>query len=144
MEKRSNPPRGIRQPVRKRISKIDHFSQSLKNSNKYYCPKCPRILPKMVHHGRNCQDILNVPLGNTSGAPFWCILNFTGWEHCDHTTQYITQEISNEPLGNTRGTFFGKIQGVPMVFPFGTSQSHDLVHCECTDHFLSLSHSGTS
>ena len=78
----------------------------------------------MVHHGRICQDILNVLLGNTSGALFWCILNFTGWEHCDHTTQYITKEISNEPLGNTRGTFFGKIQGVPMVFPFGTSWSH--------------------
>ena len=64
----------------------------------------------------------------------------TLWSHCSgHHKQF-----PNEPLRNTRGTFFGKIQGVPMVFPFGTSRSHDLVHCECTDRFLSLSHSGTS
>ena len=48
--------------------------------------------------------------------------------------------FSNEPLRNTRGTFFGKFQDVPMVFLFGTSWSHDLVHCECTEHFLSMRH----
>ena len=50
-----------------------------------------------------------MPLGNTSGALFWRILNFTGWEHCDHTVQYITKEISNEPLGNTRGTVIARV-----------------------------------
>ena len=106
-------------------------------------PKCPENFPKAVHHGQKCQDILNVPLGNIFGAPFWFILNFTDWEHCDRTTRNITKVISNEPLGNIQGTFFGKIQGVPMVFLNRTSWSHDLVNCECTGHFPSMSHSGT-
>ena len=106
-------------------------------------PKFPQILPKVVHHGRKCQDILDVPLRNISGTLFWFILSFTGWEHCDHTTRNTTKYISNEPLGNTRDTFFGKIQGVPMVYLIRIFWSHDLVNCRCTEHFLSMSHSGT-
>ena len=102
--------------------------------------KFSRILPKMVHHGRICQDILNVPLGNTSGGPFWRILNFTGWEHCDHTAQDITKEITNEPLGNTRGTFFQEIQDVPMDYLIRTLQSHHWEHSGYTGHFLCWEH----
>ena len=41
-----------------------------------------------------------------------------------------------EPLGNITVTFFGKILNIPKIFLMGKSQSHDLEHCECTDHFL--------
>src|ERR1700753_503478 len=30
--------------------------------------------------------------------------------------------------------FFGNIHSFPVVSPMGTSQSHDLEHCECTAH----------
>src|ERR1700759_1626741 len=30
--------------------------------------------------------------------------------------------------------FFGKIHSFPVISPMGTSQSHDLEHCECTVH----------
>ena len=38
------------------------------------------------------------------------------------------------------GTFFGKILGFPMDYLIGTLQSHDLEHCECTEHFLHWAH----
>src|ERR1700755_2026192 len=30
--------------------------------------------------------------------------------------------------------FFGNIHSFPVISPMGTSQSHDLEHCECTVH----------
>src|ERR1700753_4243910 len=30
--------------------------------------------------------------------------------------------------------FFGNIHSVPVISPIGTSQSHELEHCECTVH----------
>ena len=46
----------------------------------------------------------------------------------------------DEPLRHITGTFFGKIQDVPMDYLIGTSQSHDLEHCECTDDSLCWEH----
>jgi len=106
-------------------------------------PKYPQNILDVDHCGWNDGDIPNVPHPTISGSPFWLILNFTDWEHCDHTGGNITKEIANEPLRNTAVTFFGKIQDVPITFLFGTSRSHDLEHCECTGSFLSMSHSGT-
>ena len=73
-----------------------------------------------------------MPLWVTSGTPFWLILGFTGWEHCDCITGNTAKNSLNEPLRNITGTFFGKIQDVPISFLMGTSQSHDLEHCGCT------------
>jgi hypothetical protein len=107
-------------------------------------PKFPQNLPKLAHCGQNDGDIPNVPFRNISGTLFWFILNFTDSVHCDHTAGNIAKEFSNEPLGNIKGTFFGKIQGFPKIFLIGTFWSHDLVNSECTKHFPSMSHSGTS
>ena len=95
-------------------------------------PKCPQILPKVVHWDRLDRYIQNVPLWFTTGTLFWLILHFPGPGHCDHTTGDTGKNSLNEPLRNFTGTFFGKIQDVPIIFPMGTSQSHDLGHCECT------------
>ena len=103
-------------------------------------PKFPQNLLKVVQYGWNFKDILNVPLRNILGPSFWFILNFTDWEHCDHTAGNITKEILNEPLEYFLDTFFGKISDVPMMFLMGTPWSHDLEHCECTDHFLTQEH----
>jgi len=51
-----------------------------------------------------------------------------------------TVNILNELLRKILGTFFGKILNVPMMFLMGTPWSHDLEHCECTDHFLTQEH----
>ena len=99
-------------------------------------PELTQNILKVVHHERNFKDILNVPLGNILGPSFWFILGFTAWEHYDRTDGNITKEILNEPLGYFLDTFFGKIQGVPMVFLMGTLWSHDLEHCKCTGNFL--------
>ena len=99
-------------------------------------PEFPRFLPKVVHYEQNFKDILNLPLRNISGTPVWLIFNFTGWEHCNHTARETTKNSLNEPLGNITVTFFGKILNIPKIFLMGKSQSHDLEHCECTDHFL--------
>jgi len=103
-------------------------------------PEFSQNLPKVVHHGRNFKDILNVPLRNISGPLFWFVLSFTDWEHCDCTAGNIAKEILNEPLRQILGTFFGKIVDFPTVFLMGTSWSHDLEHCECTSHFLTQEH----
>ena len=95
-------------------------------------PKFSRFLPKVVHWGRLDGYIPSVPLWFTSSTLFWLILNFTGWEHRDHTTGNTAKYSLNEPLRNITGTFFGKIKGVPITFPMGTSQSHDLGHCKHT------------
>src|SRR6201992_3415609 len=34
----------------------------------------------------------------------------------------------------TSGYIFGNIHSSPVISPMGTSQSHDLEHCECTVH----------
>ena len=73
-------------------------------------------------------------------SPFWLILSFAGWEHCDHTTGNTAKKTLNEPLRDITVTFFGKFQNVPMVFPMGKSQSHDLEHCKCPDHLLTWEH----
>ena len=99
-------------------------------------PELPQFFPKVVHYERNFKDILNLLLRNISGTPLWLIFNFTGWEHCNHTAGETTKNSLNEPLGNITVTFFGKILNFPKIFPMGKSQSHDLEHCECTDHFL--------
>ena len=102
--------------------------------------KFPQLLPKVVHHGKHLGDILNVPLSNIFGALFQFFLNFTGWEHCNHTTGNIAKEILNEPLRQIQGTFFGKIYDFPMVFLTGTLWSHDLGHFECYKHFSHWEH----
>jgi hypothetical protein len=79
-------------------------------------PKFPQILPKVAHFGWNFEYILDVPLGNTSGTPFWFILNFTGWEHCDHIAGDIAKDTVNEPLRNIMGAFFGNIWNFPNNF----------------------------
>jgi len=89
-------------------------------------PKYPKNIPDVDYCGQNDGDIPNVSCPTISGSLFWLILNFTDWEHCDHTDGNITKEIANEPLGNITGTFFGKIQDVPNTVLFGTSRSHDL------------------
>jgi len=96
-------------------------------------PEFTQNLPKVVHHGWNFKDILNVLLRNISGPSFWFVLSFTDWEHCDHTPGNIAKEILNEPLGKILGTFFGKIVNFPTVFLMGTSWSHDLEHCSDID-----------
>ena len=73
----------------------------------------------------------------------WDPVSNTDSEHCDRTDGNTAKDTANKPLRNTTGTFFWKIQDVPTTFLFRTSQSHDLVHCECTGCFLSMSHSGT-
>ena len=105
----------------------------------------PKVFPnftKSVHRVRNFQDILNIPIQNISGTPFWFILSFTDQEHYDRIAGYITKYVPSEPLGNTAGTFFGEIQDIPINYLIRTSQSHDLVHFECTGRFLWMSHSG--
>ena len=92
------------------------------------------ILLKLVHYGHCDGYIQNVPLWFISGTLFWLILGFTDWEHRDCTTGDTAKNTLNESLGNIIGTFFGKIQDVPISFLTGTSWSHDLGHCECTDH----------
>jgi hypothetical protein len=64
------------------------------------------------------------------------ILNFTDWEHHDHTNWNTIKYTVNEPLGNITGTFFGKIQGLPTDYPVRSPWSHDLENCECTESFL--------
>ena len=98
----------------------------------------------MVYHGHSDGNTANVPLGNILGTSLRLILNFTDLEHCDHTAGDITKEIANEPLRNTTSTFFGKLQGEPTDYLIRTLWSHDLEHCECTEHFPSMSHLGTS
>jgi len=106
-------------------------------------PDYPENIPSWDHCDQNDGDIPNIPLGKFSITPFWLILNFTDSEHCDRADGNTAGNTVNEPLGNITGTFFGKIQDVPTTFLFRTSWSHDLVHCECTGCFLSMSHSGT-
>ena len=79
---------------------------------------------------------LNVPLMIIPGTLFSLILNFTGSGHHGHITQKTEKKSLNEPLGGIADAFFGKIQDVSINFPMGTSQSHDLEHCECTDNSL--------
>ena len=103
-------------------------------------PKFPRILPNRY---TGCGIyILNIPIRNISGTPFWFVLSFTDQEHCDCITGYIAKHTPNEPLGNTAGTFFGEIQDIPINYLIGTLRSHDLVHFECTSCFLWMSHLG--
>jgi len=106
-------------------------------------PDYPENIPSWDHCDQNDGDIPNVPLGKFSITPFWLTLNFTDSEHCDRADGNTAGNTVNEPLGNITGTFFGKIQDVPTTFLFRTSWSHDLVHCECTGCFLSMSHSST-
>ena len=107
-------------------------------------PKYPQNIPDVDHCGWNDGEIPNVPCPTISSSPFWLILNFTDWEHCDHTGGNITKEIANEPLGNITSTFFGKIQGEPTNYLIRTLWSHDLEHCKCTEHFPSMRHSDIS
>jgi len=106
-------------------------------------PDWPENILSGDHCDQNDGNIQNVPLGKFSVTSFWLILNFTDWEHCNQTDGNTAKDTANEPLGNITGTFFGKIQDVPTTFLFRTSRSHDLVHCECTGCFLSMSHSST-
>ena len=54
-----------------------------------------------------------MPLRNIFSTLVWFILNFTDWEHLDHTIRNTVKYTLNEPLGNTTSTFFGEIQGLP-------------------------------
>ena len=99
-------------------------------------PKVSPIFTKRVHYERNFKHIQNFPVRNMSDSPFWLIFYFTGWEHCDHTIGNTAKNTLNEPLRDITVTFFGKFQNIPMVFPMGKSQSHDLEHCKCTDRLL--------
>src|ERR1700760_684379 len=107
-------------------------------SQRFTC-SVPRVFPIYTKFGTLwVYDgyTINVPFRIISGTPFWLILNFTSWEHHNHTTGKTAKNTLNEPLRNITGTFFGNIQDVPIIFPKGTSQSHDLEHCKCIDHFL--------
>ena len=99
-------------------------------------PDFPENIPGWDHYDWNDGDIPNVPLGKFLVASFRLILNFTDSEHCNQTDGNTARNTVNEPLRNITGTFFGKIQDEPTTFLFRTSQSHDLVHCECTGCFL--------
>jgi len=76
-------------------------------------------------------DILNVPSISPKFTQNLLKVVYHGWNFKD---------ILNVPLRKILGTFFGKILNVPMVFLMGTPWSHDLEHCECTDHFLTQEH----
>jgi len=95
---------------------------------------CDQDVPIRKLMGTSCRYFQNVPLWVISGTPFWLILGFTDWEHHDCITGNTAKNSLNEPLRNIAGTFFGKIQDVPINYLMGTLQSHDLEHCECTDH----------
>ena len=106
--------------------------------------KFPKNFPNVVHDGENVRTFWMCHLGTSLAhcfSSFWILL-----------TRYIVitllgilqRKFQMSHSGTIRGTFFGKIQGFPMLFLIGTSQSHDLVNCKCTEHFLSMSHSGTS
>ena len=92
----------------------------------------PKNIPSWDHCDWNDGDIQNVPLGKFLVTSFRLILNFTDSEHCNQTDGNTAKNTVNEPLRNITGTFFEKIQDIPTTFLFRTSQSHDLVHCECT------------
>src|SRR3977135_2383148 len=105
----------------------------------------PKVSPNFTKSGTiwvHCGYIPNVPLGNISGTPFWFILGFTGWGHCNHTFGETAKNTLNEPLGNTVGTSLGYIWSVPINFLIGKPQSHDWVHCKCTEHFLGQGNCG--
>ena len=56
----------------------------------------------------------------------------TLWSHCWGNHKELSERATQEHCSY----FFGKILGVPINYIMGTSQSHDLGHCECTDHSL--------
>jgi len=108
-------------------------------------PQCATFSKILVNFGNTAGkhlgnwktgNILNVPLWFISSTPFWRILGFTGWEHHGHTTGDTAKYSLNEPLRNITVTFFGKLGVYPIHYLMGTSQSHDLEHCECTSCFL--------
>jgi hypothetical protein len=78
--------------------------------------KCSEKIPKMVHCGRNTQDILNIPLWNISVTSFPCVLSFTGLVNCGYFAGDIAKNTLNEPPRNTVGTFFGDILNSPTYF----------------------------
>ena len=84
----------------------------------------------------HCQEIPNVPPWNIFGTLFWFVLNFTGWEHHNHTAGNTAKYTVNEPIRNIMGTFFGRIQGLPTDYLIKTLWSYDLENCECTKQFF--------
>src|SRR6201992_346512 len=62
---------------------------------------------------------------------------FTQWEHCGHMTWNTANVLAvflDCDIWVHHQYFFGNIHSFPVISPMGTSQSHDLEHCECTVH----------
>ena len=82
-------------------------------------PKVSTIFTKSGALGLSRWAHSNVPLWFTSSTPFWLILGFNGWEHCDHTTGNIAKNSLNEPLRNITGAFVGKFKISPSLSQWG-------------------------
>jgi len=58
-------------------------------------------------------------LGALPGLLFWCILNFTGWEHCDHTAQDTTNNFQMSHSGTPGVLSLGKFKVFPRCSHLG-------------------------
>src|SRR6201992_1196278 len=62
---------------------------------------------------------------------------FTQWEHCGHMTWNTANVLAvflDCDIWVHHWYFFGNIHSFPVISPMGTSQSHEVEHCECTVH----------